>query len=96
MIAMPTPKCRQITPQALIKGLCLTDDHSFGKVTAHEGPDAKTGCGAPSVVSPIINREADLAVCGEAEDRHEAVAAIASKQPDLAIIDLTLKNSDDL
>ena len=44
----------------------------------------------------IINRETDLIVCGEAEDRHEAIAAIPAKRPDLAIIDLTLKNSDGL
>jgi len=44
----------------------------------------------------ILNREADLMVCGEAEDRHEALAAIAARQPDLAIVDLTLKNSDGL
>ncbi len=42
-------------------------------------------------LTEIINREADLMVSGEAEDRHQALAAIAAKQPDLAIIDLTLK-----
>ena len=47
-------------------------------------------------LTEIINREADLMVCGEAEDRHEALAAITAKQPDLAIIDLALKNSDGL
>jgi DNA-binding NarL/FixJ family response regulator len=47
-------------------------------------------------LTEIINREPDLTVCGEAEDRHEAIAAIPSKRPDLAIVDLTLKNSDGL
>jgi DNA-binding NarL/FixJ family response regulator len=47
-------------------------------------------------LTEIINREADLIVCGEAEDRHEALAAIPAKQPDLAIIDLSLKSSDGL
>jgi DNA-binding NarL/FixJ family response regulator len=47
-------------------------------------------------LAEIINREADLTVCGEAEDRHEAIAAIPTKRPDLAIVDLTLKNSDGL
>jgi DNA-binding NarL/FixJ family response regulator len=47
-------------------------------------------------LTEIINREPDLTVCGEAEDRHEAIAAIPAKRPDLAIIDLTLKNSDGL
>ena len=47
-------------------------------------------------LAEIINRETDLHVCGEAEDRHQALEAICEKQPDLAIIDLTLKNSDGL
>jgi DNA-binding NarL/FixJ family response regulator len=47
-------------------------------------------------LAEIINREPDLTVCGEAEDRHEAIAAIPAKRPDLAIVDLTLKNSDGL
>ena len=38
----------------------------------------------------------DLIVCGEAEDRHGAIAAILAKPPDLVIVDLTLKNSDGL
>jgi DNA-binding NarL/FixJ family response regulator len=45
-------------------------------------------------VVQLINDEPDLMVCGEAEDRHEAIAAIPPKKPDLVIIDLTLKNSD--
>jgi len=47
-------------------------------------------------LAEIINRESDLIVCGEAEDRHDAIVAIPAKRPDLAIIDLTLKNSDGL
>jgi len=41
----------------------------------------------------LIVREPDLEVCGEAEDRHEALEIIASTRADLAIIDLTLKSS---
>jgi DNA-binding NarL/FixJ family response regulator len=47
-------------------------------------------------LAEIINREPDLTVCGEAEDRHEAIAAIPARKPDLVIVDLTLKNSDGL
>jgi DNA-binding NarL/FixJ family response regulator len=47
-------------------------------------------------LAEIINREPDLIVCHEAEDRHEALAAIPTTRPDLAIVDLTLKNSDGL
>src|SRR5664280_1288768 len=47
-------------------------------------------------LAEIINREADLMVCGEAEDRHEALVAVPAKHPQLVIIDLTPKNSDGL
>jgi DNA-binding NarL/FixJ family response regulator len=47
-------------------------------------------------LAEIINREPDLIVCGEAEERHAALAAVTAQKPDLAIIDLTLKNSDGL
>ena len=47
-------------------------------------------------LAEIINRETDLLVCGEAEDRHEALVAVPAKHPQLVIIDLTLKNSDGL
>jgi len=47
-------------------------------------------------LAEVINREADLIVSGEAEDRHEAIEAILAKPPDLVIVDLTLKNSDGL
>jgi DNA-binding NarL/FixJ family response regulator len=47
-------------------------------------------------LAEIINREADLIVSGEAEDRQEALDAVLAKPPDLVIIDLTLKNSDGL
>lgn len=41
----------------------------------------------------LIDREPDLKVCGEAEDRNEALELIAATRPALAIIDLTLKSS---
>jgi DNA-binding NarL/FixJ family response regulator len=47
-------------------------------------------------LAEVINREADLMVSGEAEQRHEAITAILAKPPDLVIVDLTLKNSDGL
>jgi DNA-binding NarL/FixJ family response regulator len=47
-------------------------------------------------LAEVIQREADLAVCAEAEERHQALAAIAATRPDLAVIDLTLKNSHGL
>jgi DNA-binding NarL/FixJ family response regulator len=44
----------------------------------------------------VINREKELVVCGEAEERHQAIELISRTPPDLAIIDITLKNSDGL
>jgi DNA-binding NarL/FixJ family response regulator len=43
-----------------------------------------------------ISREPGLEVCGEAQDRAGALAAIKASRPDLAIVDLGLKNSDGL
>ena len=41
----------------------------------------------------LINREPDLEVCGEAEDRQAALERIAAERPELAIVDLSLKSS---
>jgi len=41
-----------------------------------------------------ISRERDLTVCGEAEDRDGTLTAIEASGPDLAIVDVGLKNSD--
>lgn len=37
-----------------------------------------------------INREADLEVCGEAEDARQAIAAVERLRPDLVLVDITL------
>jgi len=47
-------------------------------------------------LAEVIQREPDLVVCGEAESRHSALAAVPATQPDLAIVDLTLKDSHGL
>ncbi len=47
-------------------------------------------------LAEVINREGDLSVCGEAEDRHQAIEAIKTTTPDLVIVDLTLKSSHGL
>lgn len=44
-------------------------------------------------LAELINREADLEVAGEAEDRHQALEVIESTRPQLAIVDLSLKSS---
>ena len=44
-------------------------------------------------LTEVIQREPDLAVCGEAEDRFRALELIAATRPHLAIVDLTLRRS---
>jgi DNA-binding NarL/FixJ family response regulator len=44
----------------------------------------------------LIAREADLAVCGEAEDAPSALALIREQVPDLVILDISLKRSNGL
>jgi DNA-binding NarL/FixJ family response regulator len=44
----------------------------------------------------LLATMADLAVCGEAEDVSGALSLLASAQPDLAIIDIALKNGNGL
>jgi DNA-binding NarL/FixJ family response regulator len=58
--------------------ILIVDDHPLVRLSLRE----------------VIQREQDLVVCGEAEDREQALVAVASTNPHLAIIDLTLKSSD--
>ncbi len=44
-------------------------------------------------LSELINQEPDLHVCGEAEDVQGALKAIGQSQPDIAIVDITLKDT---
>jgi DNA-binding NarL/FixJ family response regulator len=44
----------------------------------------------------LINRQDDLIVCGEAEDSAGAMAGIARCRPDVALIDISLKNESGL
>jgi DNA-binding NarL/FixJ family response regulator len=44
----------------------------------------------------LINGQDDLIVCGEAEDSAEAIAAIMQARPDVALIDISLKNESGL
>jgi DNA-binding NarL/FixJ family response regulator len=44
----------------------------------------------------LINGQEDLIVCGEAEDSAQAIAGIIQAQPDVALIDISLKNESGL
>ena len=47
-------------------------------------------------LSELINQEPDLVVCGTAGDARQAMDAIQTLSPDLAIVDLSLKESSGL
>src|SRR5438552_10386869 len=47
-------------------------------------------------IAQIINREADLEVCGEEEDASKAMTAIENLKPNLVIADISLKDSSGL
>jgi DNA-binding NarL/FixJ family response regulator len=44
----------------------------------------------------LINEQGDLIVCGEAEDSVEAITRLATARPDVALIDISLKNESGL
>src|ERR1035438_5917102 len=44
-------------------------------------------------VKRLVQHESDLEVCGEAENREQALAMITALQPRLVILDLSLKDS---
>src|SRR5438093_967129 len=44
----------------------------------------------------LLNREADLEVCGEEEDAARALTALERLKPDLVIADISLKDSSGL
>jgi len=43
----------------------------------------------------ILHSAGDLAVCGEAENGQQAIAAVKNLQPDLAIVDISLREEHD-
>jgi DNA-binding NarL/FixJ family response regulator len=44
-------------------------------------------------LAQLINQEADLLVCGQAEDAHEAIQAIRQLNPNMVIVDISLKDT---
>src|SRR4051812_20299739 len=65
------------TPSGAGARILLVDDHPIVRERLGE----------------LINQQPDLAVCGEAEDANAAVKAAQCLHPDLAIIDITLKDT---
>jgi DNA-binding NarL/FixJ family response regulator len=44
----------------------------------------------------VINQQADLAVCGEAEDAAHALEVLGAEEPDVVIVDLSLMGGSGL
>jgi DNA-binding NarL/FixJ family response regulator len=61
-------------------GILLVDDHAVVRFG----------------ISQLINRQADMMICGEEEDASKALSAIAVLKPDLVIADISLKDSSGL
>jgi DNA-binding NarL/FixJ family response regulator len=70
----------QIAPQVKKSRVLLIDDH----------PIVRQG------LALLIDREADLSVCGEAEGAHSAFHAIATLRPDIVLLDISLSGPDGL
>jgi DNA-binding NarL/FixJ family response regulator len=70
----------QIAPEAKRFRVLLVDDH----------PIVRQG------LALLIDREADLSVCGEAEGAHSAFHAIATLRPDIVLLDISLSGPDGL
>jgi DNA-binding NarL/FixJ family response regulator len=47
-------------------------------------------------LAELINREPDLAVCGDAEEMHAALQAVEALKPDILIVDISLNGPDGL
>jgi DNA-binding NarL/FixJ family response regulator len=62
------------------KRILLVDDHPL----LREG------------IAQLVNEQPDLQVCGEAEDRAGALALLEGARPDLAVVDLSLKDQSGL
>ena len=45
-------------------------------------------------LAQLINQESDMTVCGEAEDAPKAFEAVSTLQPDVAVVDISLKGGN--
>jgi DNA-binding NarL/FixJ family response regulator len=72
--------CETRTPISGISRIFIVDDH----------PVVRQG------LALLINREADLAVCGDAEEANSALQKIESLRPHLVVVDISLNGPDGL
>ena len=69
-----------MSPQPSKTRVFVVDDH----------PIVRSG------LAQLINREPDLAVCGDAQEMHSALKAIDILKPDIVIVDISLNGPDGL
>ena len=72
------------------KGQDKSDKNKSRIVIVDDHPIVREG------LSDLINKEDDLAVCGEAEDGQGAMAVIRELEPDIAIVDISLQETSGL
>ena len=77
---MKTPAPKKPPPPAPKVRVLLVDDH----------PIVRQG------IRTVVDLEPDLEVCGEADGAAEALRAVEEFRPDLAVVDLSLKDSSGL
>jgi DNA-binding NarL/FixJ family response regulator len=77
---MQTLAIPEETARATRKRVLVVDDH----------PLLRQG------LAMLINQQQDMQVCGEAEEAHLAMQCIAQQNPDIVILDISLKGPDGL
>jgi DNA-binding NarL/FixJ family response regulator len=73
----PAPQTPCASAKAAARRVLIVDDHPMIRERLGE----------------LINQESDLMACGEADDAHTAMQAIITTKPDLAIVDISLKDT---
>lgn len=67
-----------------------TDNNTKKIIVVDDHPIVRQG------LENLINHESDLSVCGQAEDAHQAMKAIKMLNPDMIIVDISLKEKNGL
>lgn len=63
------------------------DDNKTNILIVDDHPIVRQG------LTELVNQEDDLYVCGQAEDAHQAMKAVKELKPDMAIVDISLKET---
>lgn len=64
-----------------------TDENKTNILIVDDHPIVRQG------LAELVNHEDDLVVCGQAEDAHQAMKAVKELTPDMAIVDISLKQT---